>query len=60
MQPMSAAVPAQPAGVVTRPFRERFATCASCRAAARWLVNGTTSCDRHLALWQRRAAEAVK
>jgi hypothetical protein len=43
-------------------FRERGMTCASCRAAARWLVRpatpadhrGTTSCERHRPLWERR------
>ena len=40
---------------VTR-FHERFTKCASCRAEARWMVNGTTTCDRHRPTWERRAA----
>lgn len=36
-------------------YRERFVTCASCRSEARWLVDGTSSCDKHKDLWVRRA-----
>lgn len=45
-------------------FRERFTTCASCRAAATGLVmlgdtRFATVCQRHAALWVRRANDAA-
>jgi hypothetical protein len=48
--------PAAPVSV-TR-YSERFTKCASCRSDARWMVNGTTTCDRHRELWIRRAGGA--
>lgn len=39
---------------VTR-YRERYMKCASCRSDARWMINGTTACDRHRPTWIRRA-----
>ena len=43
------------------PFRERFMKCASCKSDARWMIYGpddarfgTTSCERHRELWERR------
>lgn len=50
-----------PSGAIEAvPFRERFTTCASCRAEARWMVAGTTTCDRHRSTWIRRASERAE
>ena len=51
-----------PAGVRVIPFRERYMKCASCNSDARWMIFGpadtgrfgTTSCERHRPLWERR------
>ena len=46
------------ATVTIRPYRERYMKCASCNSDARWMVNGTTTCDRHKATWIRRSGGA--
>lgn len=45
-------------------YRERFTTCASCRAAAVGMVlidgkPGSTVCTRHVTSWVRRAVEQL-
>jgi len=45
-------------------YRERFMRCASCRAAATAMVMidgkpGSTTCQRHIDTWVRRAAEKL-
>lgn len=45
-------------------YRERFTTCASCRAAAvaAIMVDGklnTTTCARHIETWKRRTLAAL-
>ena len=38
-------------------FSDPYATCTTCRAAARWMVDGTTACDRHIHIWAERHAD---
>lgn len=48
---------APPVTVEVRPFLDQFSNCSSCRASARWMVDGTLTCDRHLTQWTRHAVD---
>lgn len=47
-------------------FRQRYVTCASCRAGAVAMVTvddaerGATACDRHVSTWVMRATKGLK